>query len=344
MDGIDLALICSDGEEVAAHGPSRTVPFDEDLRSGLRALIAEPVDGPGATGIERQLTLAHAQAVRAFLSDGRLPRSDVAVVGFHGQTVLHQPERGRTWQIGDGALLARELGLPVVNEFRAADVAAGGEGAPLAPLYHAALAAALVRPLAVLNIGGVANVTWLGGDGSVLAFDTGPGNALLDDWVGRHCGTGFDAEGALAREGEVDEAILGALLDHPYFDRPPPKSLDRNAFLPRLVTGASAANGAAILAEFTARAVRRALAHMPEAPRRWLVCGGGRHNAFLMERLGALLPGEVAPVETVGWRGDALEAEAFAFLALRSLRGLPLSLPRTTGVPRPLTGGRLHRP
>ncbi len=341
LDGLDAALIRSDGRARVEAGPRLTRPYDEAFRGRLRALLGEkgPVDE-----LERELTLKHAEAVRELLAQADMAPAEVRVVGFHGHTLWHRPEAGRTRQIGDGALLAAETGIDVVCDFRARDLAEGGQGAPLAPLYHAALAAGLAKPLAVLNLGGVANLTWIGPDGGeILAFDTGPGNALLDDWAARHTGRPLDADGALARAGRVDEAALAALLDHPYFDRPPPKSLDRDAFDPAPVEGLSPADGAATLTAFSAAAVARALDRLPVPPRRWLVTGGGRHNPALMAALAARLEAPVAPVEAVGWDGDALEAQAFAYLALRSLEGLALSLPGTTGVARPMPGGVVHR-
>jgi anhydro-N-acetylmuramic acid kinase len=266
------------------------------------------------------------------------------VIGFHGHTILHRPQEGRTWQIGDGALLAAETGIDVVADLRGNDVALGGEGAPLVPLFQAALAADLPRPLAVVNIGGVANVAWIGpGEGAVLAFDTGPGNALINDWVEQRGHEPLDRDGALALAGRVDEALLARLLDHPYFDRRPPKSLDRDDFSAAPVAGLSLEDGAATLTAFTAGAIARAAEHFAAPVRRWLVTGGGRHNPTLMATLAARVEAPVQPVEAVGWQGDALEAQAFAYLALRSLAGLPLTLPTTTGVSRPASGGRLHR-
>jgi anhydro-N-acetylmuramic acid kinase len=272
----------------------------------------------------------------------------VGVVGFHGQTVLHEPEKGRTWQIGDGALLARLTGIDTVSDFRRADVAAGGQGAPFVPLFHQALVAshrpALPRPVGVLNIGGVANVTWVGeGDEALVAFDTGPGNALIDDWMLRHTSRPVDEDGRLAASGRVHERVLERLLDNSYFYMPAPKSLDRDAFDVAPLAELSAADGAATLVAFTAAAIALARDILPEAPQRWLVAGGGRHNPVLMEALASRLGVSVAPVGSVGWNGDALEAQAFAYLAVRSLAGLPLSLPTTTGVARPMTGGRLDR-
>jgi anhydro-N-acetylmuramic acid kinase len=341
LDGLDAALIRSDGRGRVAAGPRLTRPYDAAFRGRLRAVLGEkgPVDA-----VERELTLKHAEAVRDLLAEAKMAAAEVRVVGFHGHTLWHQPKAGRTRQIGDGALLAAETGIEVVCDFRTRDMAEGGQGAPLAPLYHAALAAALPKPLAVLNLGGVGNLTWIGPDADrMLAFDTGPGNALIDDWAARHSGRPVDLDGALARAGRVAEDALAELLDHPYFALPPPKSLDRGAFDPAPVAGLSAADGAATLTAFTAAAVARACDHLPAAPERWLVTGGGRHNPALMAALAARLAAPVAAVEAVGWDGDALEAQAFAYLALRALDGLPLSLPGTTGVARPVTGGVRHR-
>jgi anhydro-N-acetylmuramic acid kinase len=278
------------------------------------------------------------------LAQAAIAPAEIRVVGFHGHTIWHRPEAGRTRQIGDGALLAAETGIDVVCDFRSRDMAEGGQGAPLAPLYHAALAAELAKPVAVLNLGGVGNVTWIGErGGEILAFDTGPANALIDDWVARHSGRPFDAGGELARAGRIDEAALAALLDDPYFALAPPKSLDRDAFDPAPVAALTPADGAATLTAFTAAAVARARDHLPAAPGRWLVTGGGRHNPALMAALAERLSAPVEAVEAVGWDGDALEAQAFAYLALRALDGLPLSLPSTTGVAQPATGGVLHR-
>ncbi len=340
MDGVDAALLRTDGEAIEALGPSLTVPYDEGLRDRLRRLLV----GVGEVGpVERLITEAHAEVVTILLEKNSLISSNIDVIGFHGHTILHRPREGRTRQIGDGELLARRTQIDVVDDFRSADVAAGGEGAPLAPLYHAALAGALERPLAVLNLGGVANLTWIGADDALLAFDIGPGNALIDDWMRDKVGRAMDSDGALASTGQVDETVLRVLLDHPYFERRPPKSLDRADFSARPAAALGAADGAATLTAFSARAVAAAREHLPAAPGRWLVCGGGRHNRTLMKALEAALEVPVAAVETVGWRGDALEAQAFAFLAARSLRGLPLSLPSTTGVREPLSGGVLHR-
>jgi anhydro-N-acetylmuramic acid kinase len=339
LDGIDVAAVESDGEARVATGPSLTIPYPPEFRERLRAVLG----GVGAIAeVEQELTRLHAAAIVTFREQH--PRTSVKLIGFHGHTILHEPENRRTWQVGDGALLARLTGCDVVCDFRSTDVAAGGEGAPLAPLYHAALAAELPKPLAVLNLGGVGNVTWIGERDAILAFDTGPGNAMLDDWVRHHTGRAADLGGALARGGAVSAPHVANFLKAPYFARVAPKSLDRDAFTPFLPTGLSVTDGAATLTEMTAAAVAAARSHFPLPAREFLVTGGGRHNPALMAALARRLGVVVRPVEAVGWDGDALEAQAFAYLAIRSLRGLPLSLPTTTGAPHPMRGGRLFRP
>ena len=344
LDGVDAAAIDTDGERIAGVGRSVTLAYPPALRAALRQLIdraAEatlPPDDPALHAATVSLTLRHAEAVAAL-------DTPCDLLGFHGQTILHRPDRRLTWQIGDAGLLARTTRTPVAWDFRSADVAAGGQGAPLAPLFHAALARDLPGPLCVLNLGGVANLTWLGaatgGERPILACDTGPGNAALDDWALRHTGHPLDRDGALALAGTPDEAVLSRLLRQPYFGRNPPKSLDRQDFSnPLRETDLSPADGAATLAEFTARAV--AATPLPATPLRWLVCGGGRHNPALMAALRRSLHGTVEPVEAAGWDGDALEAQCFGFLAARVARGLPLSLPGTTGVPEPCAGGKIE--
>ncbi|HXT07647.1 MAG TPA: anhydro-N-acetylmuramic acid kinase [Roseiarcus sp.] len=342
MDGIDVALIDGDGEAIASVGPGATYPYAAELAERLRAVVADPVLAAGPLeALERDVTDAHVAAVESFLTEHAIARAGVALVGLHGQTVLHRPQQRYTRQLCDGGRAARRLGADVVCDFRSADVAAGGEGAPLVPLYHAALAAGLERPLMVLNWGGVGNVTYLGRAGEIVAFDTGPANAPLDDFMRRRRGLAHDENGALAASGKVDAALVAAWMEDAYFRRPAPKSLDRNHFQ-RLTAGAEAlsdADGAATLAAFTVEATAAALAQTPEPPKRWLVCGGGRRNANLMARLARRLGVAVEPIEAIGEDGDFVEAACFAHLALRSRRGLPLSLPSTTGAPRPLTGG-----
>ena len=336
LDGIDAALIETDGQQRVIPGPALTIPYPRAFRERLRSVLGGV--GPVAE-VEGELTRLHADAVEQFVA--RHPKRRIDIVGLHGHTILHRPAERRTWQLGNGALLANILGLDVVADFRSADVAAGGEGAPLAPLFHTALAAALPKPLAILNIGGVANVTWIGEDAEVLAFDTGPGNALIDDWVRQHIGAAADIDGAFARAGSASAAHVARFLASPFFERSAPKSLDRDDFREIIPDGLSFQDGAATLTEMTAAAVAAAIQHFPAPAQEWLVCGGGRRNPAIMEALRRRLGASVRPVEEVGWDGDALEAQAFAYLAVRSVRALWLSLPSTTGVARPMPGGRL---
>jgi anhydro-N-acetylmuramic acid kinase len=340
-DGIDAALLKTDGERIVETGPGIGNAYDPAFRARLKSAYGQ-WDPPA--GLERELTERHAAVVLRLVAQAGMRPGDVGVVGFHGQTILHEPERHRTRQIGDGALLAELTGIPVVNDFRSADMAAGGEGAPLAPVYHRALAAGLEKPVAVLNIGGVSNVTWIGDGDALIAFDTGPGNALIDDWAMRHTGEPVDRDGALAKSGKVDQAAVARFLENPYFKRPAPKSLDRDAFKAFSLGAMNAPDGAATLTAITAASIAAGVAHLPALPKRWLVCGGGRHNPVLMEALRARLGAAVDPIEATGWDGDMIEANAFAFMAVRSMRELPISFPGTTGVKQPTAGGRLHRP
>jgi anhydro-N-acetylmuramic acid kinase len=354
LDGVDVALIETDGETVASFGPARTYPYLEADREIFRRAYQDAREltdrnaRPGALkDAEALVTVRHAEAVELFLAAEGIAGSDIDLVGFHGQTVFHDPARALTVQIGDGQRLADRLGIPVVWDFRAADMAAGGQGAPLAPVFHRALAetAGLEEPVMFLNLGGVANITYVGPGGELIAFDTGPGNGLLDDWIFARTGKPFDADGRLAAQGTPAATILADLLAHPYFTLPPPKSLDRNAFSLRTVQHLSDADGAATLLQFSACSVAAALPHLPEPPRRCYASGGGRHNSELMRVLRDNLDAmPVEPIEALGFDGDATEAQAFAFLAARTIEGMPLSYPLTTGVPRPLTGGVVSRP
>ncbi len=352
LDGIDAALVETDGEDIARPGPALGLPYAPQMRAVLRQALDDAqsvaAGGPVPWSIrdaERRLTEAHAEAVRALLDKAGLAPRDVALIGFHGQTILHRAAQRWTWQIGDGALLARLTGIDVVDDFRSADVKAGGQGAPLVPLYHAALVRMGTRhdlPVVLVNIGGVSNVTYIAKD-LVLAFDTGPGNAPIDDWMQRHSGRPLDENGDVARSGKVNDAALGKMLASPFFEAAPPKSLDRMDFDTGRVEGLSPEDGAATLTAFTAAAIARAREHFPELPNAWIVCGGGRRNRTLMDALRARVNAPVLAAEDAGWNGDFVEAEAFAYLAARAIKGLPLSLPTTTGVKAPATGGKLHR-
>ncbi|MBY0356305.1 MAG: anhydro-N-acetylmuramic acid kinase [Rickettsiales bacterium] len=367
LDGLDGALLKTDGISVFEFGPRLTLPMPVSLGAELRGLMQGKQDD--WLSIEKRFTEAQVPLVAqlvAQLQAEQGPEVKVGCIGFHGQTIVHRPAEGITWQIGNGALLAEQTGIAVVTDFRRRDVAAGGQGAPLVPLYHAALAACLAEtsptetaltpalshgerelyPHAILNIGGISNLTWLGAASldtpSLFAMDCGPGNALLNDWMQRTSGVDYDAQGQLAATGRVDEAALSRYLAHPFFSAPPPKSLDRHDFSLDVVAHLSPADGAATLTALTALAVAHAVPWLPQPPIRWLVCGGGRHNVTMLQVLERALAVPVQPVEAEGWNGDSLEAEAFAYLSVRMLRGMPISQPETTGVQRRVSGGGFY--
>jgi anhydro-N-acetylmuramic acid kinase len=354
LDGVDVALIETDGRRVKSLGPSGYRPYTERERGLLRQALTEAVTLPqrdARPGIlleaERAVTIAHAEAVASFTAQNRITCQDIDIVGFHGQTVLHRPAERMTVQIGDAAALAKAIHIPVMHDFRAADVAAGGQGAPFVPVYHRALAQSLERegPLVVLNIGGVSNITYLDGADTLMACDTGPGNALLDDHMYRTMNLPFDCEGRMAAQGVVDVAWIVRALQHPFFALPPPKSLDRNDFASLKLRDMSPADGAATLTAFTAEAIARIVPLLPKPPRSWIVAGGGARNLTLLRMLRERLnPATVEAADALGWSADAIEAQAFGFLAARGLKGLPLSYPATTGVPIPMTGGVIARP
>ncbi|MEP6564612.1 MAG: anhydro-N-acetylmuramic acid kinase [Mesorhizobium sp.] len=355
LDGnIDVALIKTDGERIADFGTYTLAPYPASIRSLLEETLRQArtwnFDGPEPAifgEAEEALTRAQSAAVKNLVESHGLTMADIGVIGFHGQTVLHRaPQPGRlgdTRQLGDGELMHAILGTKVAYDFRSADVRAGGQGAPLAAAYHTALLreADASGDTAVLNLGGVGNITWWDGKDTIVAFDTGPANAPLNDFI-KSKGLGdMDRDGALGRAGTVDEARLSRLLQHPYLTKPYPKSLDRFDFGAAMADGLNAEDGAATLTAFTVSAVGKALDLLPHRPRRLVVSGGGRHNPTMMAMLASRAGVEVVLAEALGWKGDAVEAECFAFLAVRVLRGLPISFPSTTGVPQPMRGGRL---
>ncbi len=355
LDGVDVALIETDGEQIAGFGPTGYRPYTAAEQALLRQALQEGAgltDRAARPGVLAEadafVTRVHAETVEEFLATEHIDKAAIAIVGFHGQTVLHRPAARLTVQIGDGAALARRLGLAVAYDFRAADVAAGGQGAPLVPVFHQALARDLDRPhpIAVLNVGGVANVTFVDG-GDPVACDTGPGNALIDDFMRARTGAPLDRDGDQAAKGRVDEAFVERVLEHGFFKQPCPKSLDRNAFafanigLPDF----SIADGAATLSALTAASVACVVPHLPAPPRAWIVAGGGARNPTLMRMLAERLePATVETADAVGWSSQSIEAQAFAYLAVRCLRGLPITFPATTGVAQPMRGGILAGP
>ena len=357
LDAVDMAVLETDGETVQGFGPAGERRLTESTRDLLLEATAAALDWPRGAAEPEVLGRAaavvaqeHLAAAEGFLAENGLSWADIDLIGMHGQTVLHERPlvgvSGRTIQLGDAVWLAQQTRAAVAFDFRSADVAAGGQGAPLTPIYHLARlrASGLAPPVAVLNIGGVANVTlWLGSD-QVLAFDTGPGNGMIDLLMQARTDRRFDDGGRMARAGRVDADVLQALLAHPYFQAPPPKSLDRYDFPLSSVDGLSLEDAAATLTAFMAEGVRIAVTGFETPPREVLVAGGGRHNPEIMRALAERLPMPVRACELHGWRGDAIEAEAFAFLAARTLRGLPITFPSTTGVEKPLTGGRIVRP
>ncbi len=356
LDGnIDVALLRTDGETVDQFGAYTLAPYPQSIRDLLEQALAQArgwnFEGPEPAifaEAEDALTRAQSAAVADLIAEAGLAPGDIGVIGFHGQSVLHrapQPARiGATRQLGNGKLMHELLGIPVAYDFRSADVRAGGQGAPLAAAYHQALLRTLGHVdgrTAVLNLGGVSNVTWWDGADSLIAFDTGPANAPINDFI-RSFGLGdMDRNGEMALRGTVDEARLAQLLTHPYLTAPYPKSLDRFDFLHTMAEGLGAEDGAATLTAFTTAAVGKALDLLPVRPEKLIVCGGGRHNPAIMAMLRTRAGVEAVPAEAVGWRGDAVEAECFAFLAVRVLRGMPISFPTTTGAPHPMTGGIL---
>ena len=391
LDGnIDVALLKTDGEQIESFGRYTLAPYSNNTVELLREAVdqasrwqfhgAEPDIFAEAS---RQLTIEQSDAVKRLVEDADLSLDDIGVVGFHGQTVLHRPPQGgsvgQTRQLGDGALMSQRLNVPVVDDFRSADMQLGGQGAPLSAIYHKALLSRLAVPgnpgnlgltgeigvagatgvtdvagspgmtepsgsMAVLNLGGVANLTWWDGRERLIAFDTGPANAPINDFVREVAGLDYDKDGALAAAGVVDEKRLAELLNHAYFNEPFPKSLDRFGFSWQMAEGLSLQDGAALLTAFCAAAVGKALAQLPHHPKQLIVCGGGRHNASLMKALEQRTGVQVVAAEQAGWRGDAVEAECFAYLAVRTLRGLANSYPGTTGVTYPVSGGVIHRP
>ncbi len=356
LDGVDAALIETDGETVDRFGPTLYRSYTPSERDILRAAldagtrIVRRDDRSGVLGeAEALIDAAHAEITLDLVKSAGLKAEAVDVIGFHGQTVVHRPARRLTVQIGDGAALARATGIAVVHDMRAADVAVGGNGAPLVPVYHRALArgSELPLPAAVVNIGGVANVTWIGPDGDLVAFDTGPGNALLNDLMTARTGSDFDRDGEAARGGTTDMAALDVLLADDFFLRLPPKSLDRNhfhGFALDAVKHLPVGDAAKTLSDFTAAGIAAAARHMPVPPKVWIVAGGGARNPAIVESLRQRMDAPVRTAGEVGWDVDALEAQAFAFLAVRHLKGLPITFPSTTGAPAPMTGGLLARP
>ena len=354
MDSIDVALIETDGEAIQSFGPAAEYPYSPAERHLIREAMVSArglTRGGDRSGVlalaESMLTEKHVESVRSFADSNGIPLSDIDVVGFHGQTVLHRPERRLTVQLGDGPALAAALDIPAVYDFRAADMAHGGQGAPLVPIFHRALAlhAGLPLPAAFINIGGISNITFVpdGPAEKLVAFDAGPGNCLLDDWAKLHTGEPLDRDGRLALSGTVDREVLANLLSHPYFQEPPPKSLDRGTFALAQIEGLSPADGAATLTAFTVAALAAAARSLPAQPEIWVVAGGGARNPHMLEGLRRVLGANLKSADAAGFSTSFMEAQAFAYLAVRHLRQLPSTFAGTTGAASPVVAGRLAR-
>ena len=360
MDGIDVAMIKSDGEKSVERGPSMEIEYDGETRRAIEQGLVDALSisddrdaRPGdLTALELLITGLHADAVASFLIAHGILATDIDVIGFHGQTVLHRPDKKLTVQLGDGALLAIKANIPVVFDMRAADMMAGGQGAPLVPVYHRALASLLPVefahewPVAFVNIGGISNITFIPRRGELVAFDTGPGNALIDQWVQNVAGIPFDQGGEIASEGSIDQIMINRYLSAQYFSKKLPKSLDRNDFQPPLPGEIELADGARTLARLTAEAIFAASDHLPEKPNLWIICGGGSKNDVIMSDLGELTAqseSRIISAEQAGFNGGAMEAEAFAYLAIRSFKNLPITFPGTTGCKSPTLGGEHAR-
>jgi anhydro-N-acetylmuramic acid kinase len=353
LDGVDVALLRTDGEKVIEQGPVLSVPYDRVTKISVQRATKAALEGRDSSEeiakATSDVTSAYIHAVQKLMEKNHLTRDEIDVIGLHGQTILHRPPidsaaPGRTWQLGGAQIMADELRIDVVSNFRQRDMAHGGEGAPLAPIYHARLVELLEEngPVCVLNIGGVANITWVPADGNekqILAFDCGPGNGLVDEWIELKTGDPMDKDGERAARGTVDGETVKLMALNPYLRRPAPKSLDRYDFKYDAVKDMTVINGAATLTAFTAACIEKSLELLPAPPVKWIVCGGGRHNPVLMQHLGDMLDAPVVTSEDAGWRGDFIEAECFAYLAVRSLKNLPISFPLTTRAPHPLSGG-----
>lgn len=355
MDGIDIAWLQTDGKDIVNRGKTGFFPYDASTRKLLNAaledahLITNREDRPGVLGdAEATVTRLHAEAVSSFIDEHGFQSEDINLLGFHGQTILHRPDQGVTVQLGDGQKLAAQTGIDTVFDLRANDMVHGGQGAPLVPIYHQALRKSLPEamsttgPVAFVNIGGIANITYVGD--ALIAFDTGPGNALIDQWVQQHVGVSHDQGGFVAAEGSIDDSLVAGYLEHPFLSKPVPKSLDRKDFIPPEPESGSVEDVARSLANLTARTIAMSAQHLPNLPSLWIICGGGRLNPHIMNDLNTLLSeaeSNVITAEEAGFDGDFMEAEAWAYLAVRSQTGLPLTFPKTTGCKTPVSGGVL---
>ena len=344
LDGVDAALIKTDGYSYIDRGPAISLQYDVRFRKRLRAILGSKSYDVNVSLISKDLTKFHVFAIEKLFDKYNLSKKDIDLIGFHGHTLSHNPKKHQTFQIGDPEFLANSLGIDVISDMRSADLLAGGQGAPLTPLYHQACSKNLELPIGILNIGGIANITWIGKN-CIKAFDTGPGNSIIDDWINIKSKLLYDNKGELSKKGKVSKKIVDSALKHPYLRFNPPKSLDRLDFTVSMIPSSfTIEDGAATAVEIVVKSIILGIDALPSKLTKLFVTGGGRHNLAIMEKLQDYLEINVQPVETLGWRGDYMEAEAFGYLAVRSLKGLPLSLPSTTGCNSPTSGGVLTKP
>ncbi len=341
LDGIDAAMVQTDGKDETLLLSFKTYFYGDHIKQAVHKVMRRETPDADTAHADDLITQTHIEVVKEFITHSQMKPN---IIGFHGQSITHIPAKRFTWQLGDPARLARETGINVIGHMRQADIEAGGQGAPLLPLCHRAFASNIKKPIAILNLGGVGNITWLGANrDDILAFDTGPANALIDDLVKEKTGKNYDSGGRLAKSGTPNNEMISDWMKHPYFEKKPPKSLDRNEWKVTRAYDLPLADAVATLSEFTVQSILYSMQHLPETPHALYIAGGGRHNSYLMMRLNQALSCPVKPVETLGWNGDGLEAQGFAYLAVRSLLGLPLTLPATTGIPAPATGGILYK-
>lgn len=358
LDGIDAALIETDGQDYVKILADYFFAYDENLKSGLRNAIvyfsnvSSNLKYCDILALEKSITVLHAEAVAGLLKKAQISLDKIRIIGFHGQTIIHRPDEGITLQIGNPHLLARLTGIDVVSDFRRKDMVYGGQGAPLVPIYHKALMNEFIKPIIVVNIGGVANLTYID-DENLIAFDVGSGNALIDDYVKQNLALNYDKDGNLASQGKVNISLVNKWLDDEYFNLLPPKSLDRNHFhyiLEQLsltknnhqVSHNFHYNNIASLSYFTAAVIDKAIKFLPKTPVEICVCGGGRHNKFILKNLANLSNIKTSNIDDLSINGDMVEAEAFAYIAARTLQNKPSSFPSTTGVFSPVVSGVIH--
>lgn len=344
MDGIDLALIESDGKKIIQRRSSDYLAYSKDFKTRLRALIYNAPTLHEIKTVENELTLLHAELVNKFLAKNKIDREEIDLVSFHGHTILHAPQQQITWQIGNPHLLAHQTKIDVVADFRTRDVMLGGQGAPLVPIYHFHLFHEQKKPVAVLNIGGISNITYFNSDdeNEIKAFDTCFGNAPLDDLMKKKFGRDFDQNGELAKSGEVDFLLADRILQNEIFHKKPPKSFDRDDFSELLspINSLKTEDALATFAYMHAKTLLINLEFLSQRPKQIFICGGGRRNFAMMDEMKKWISGvEIKSAEEIGLNGDTIEAEAFAFLGIRSFLGLPISFPNTTGAILPTCGG-----